>query len=144
MVKNSELSAIFYEMADILEIKNIKWKPQAYRKAARAIDSLQTNISRIYKKAGIIALKEIPGIGESIAKKIVEFIRTKKIKEYEKLKKQIPFNTIVLTKVPGIGVKKLKIQVDTIKNVKININMLFLIFFNLILTPIKTNQIIYL
>ena len=37
---NSEIASIFYEMADILEMMDVQWKPRAYRQAARAIDSL--------------------------------------------------------------------------------------------------------
>ena len=38
---NQELAKIFYEIANILEFKDIQWKPQAYRKAARTLENLQ-------------------------------------------------------------------------------------------------------
>jgi len=87
-MNNQQIAEIFYEIADILEMKNIAWKPRAYRQAAKSIDSLTENIKDIYKKGGIKLLKEIPGVGEGIAKKIIEYLKTGKIKEYEKLKKQ--------------------------------------------------------
>ena len=34
-MKNQEIANIFFEMADIMEMHNIQWKPVAYRKAAR-------------------------------------------------------------------------------------------------------------
>ena len=80
---NTELVSIFYEIADILDMMNIEWKPRAYRQAARAIDSLPEDVKNIYKKGGIKLLKEIPGVGDAIAKKIIEFIKTGKIKSYE-------------------------------------------------------------
>ncbi|MBR9691311.1 hypothetical protein GOV06_00850 [Candidatus Woesearchaeota archaeon] len=108
MSKNLEIAAIFYEIADILELKNIQWKPRAYRQAARAIDSLGEPIEKIYKKGGIKLLKEIPGVGEHIAKKMIEYIKTGRIKAYEKLKKSTPTHISILLKIPGMGPKKLK------------------------------------
>lgn len=107
-MKNIELAEIFFEMADILEMKNIQWKPRAYRQAARAISSLQEDIEKIYKKGGIKLLEEIPGVGEGIGKKIIEFLKTGKIKEHERLKKIVPSHINILMKIPGMGSKKVK------------------------------------
>lgn len=107
-MKNLEIANIFYEMADILEMQNVQWKPRAYRQAARAIDSLSEDIEDIYKKGGMRLLEEIPGVGEGIAKKIVEFLKTGKIKEYNRLKKLVPAHINILVKIPGMGPKKVK------------------------------------
>jgi DNA polymerase (family 10) len=107
-MKNSEIAAIFYEMADILEIQDVAWKPRAYRQAARAIDTLPEDIEAVYKKGGIKLLEEIPGVGEGIAKKIIQYLETGKIKEHENLKKTVPKHITVLMEVPGIGPKKVK------------------------------------
>lgn len=107
-MKNSEIASIFYEMADILEMMNVQWKPRAYRQAARAIDSLPEDVNSIYKKGGIKLLEEIPGVGEGIAKKIVEFLQTGKVKEHERLKKEIPSHINLLMRIPGMGAKKVK------------------------------------
>lgn len=119
-MKNQELIKIFYNIADILEIKNVEWKPQAYRKAARAIEVLGEDVEEIYKKDGIKGLKEIPGIGERLAEKIEEFIKTNKIKGYEELKKTIPKHLTEMMEVPGLGAKKVKKLYETlhIKSVK--------------------------
>ena len=82
-MKNQEIASIFYDIAEILEIKKVEWKPVAYRKAARSILSLSDNVEDIYKENGIDGLKEISGVGDAIAKKIAEYINTGKIKEYE-------------------------------------------------------------
>ena len=89
-MKNQELSAIFYEMADLLEIKGIAWKPQAYRKAARTLESLKQVVIEIYKKEGVKGLERLPGIGKGIANKIVQYITTGKITQFETLKKTLP------------------------------------------------------
>ena len=62
---NQEIAAIFYEIADILDMKNVEWKPRAFRQAAKAIDSLEKDLRTIYKKGNIKLLKEIPGIGDA-------------------------------------------------------------------------------
>ncbi len=105
-MKNNEVAEIFEEIADILEILQINWKPKAYRKAALNILSLSQNIDDIYKKSGIKGLEEIPGIGEGLAKKIIEYLTTGKIIEYEKLKKKIPLSVEEMTHIRGLGPKK--------------------------------------
>lgn len=105
-MKNQEIAQIFYNIADILEMKNVQWKPAAYRKAARALDSLSEPVEDVFKEGGIKALEDIPGIGERLAEKIIQYIKTGKIKEYEKLKKTLPKGLIDMMNVQGIGPKK--------------------------------------
>jgi DNA polymerase (family 10) len=105
-MKNQEIAAIFYEMADILEMQDVAWKPRAYRQAARAIESLRKDVSDMYKRGGMKFLEEIPGVGQGIAKKIAEYIETGKIKEHEKLKSGVPSHIYALMQIPGMGPKK--------------------------------------
>jgi DNA polymerase (family 10) len=103
---NSEISGIFYEMADILEMQNVKWKPQAYRMASQTLESLYISVSEIYKKEGEKGIENLPGIGEGIAKKIIQYIKEKKIDEHEKLRKSIPAGIYEMMQIPGVGAKK--------------------------------------
>ncbi len=105
-MKNQEIAQIFYNIADILEMQNVQWKPIAYRKAARALESLSEPVEDIFKEGGIKALEEIQGIGEGLAKKIIQYIETGKIDEYERLKKSLPKGLLDLMKIQGIGPKK--------------------------------------
>lgn len=82
-MRNSEVAKIFYEIADILELRGVKFKPQAYRKAAQSIASLEVAIETIKD------FKTIPGVGEAIAKKIAEIVETGKLQYLEKLKKEV-------------------------------------------------------
>jgi len=106
---NLEIAKIFYEIADILELKNVEWKPRAYRKAAQTLESLNKDVSDIYNEKGIKGLLEIPSIGEALAKKIVEYLETKKIKEYEIQKKSLPKGLYELMDVMGLGPRKIKL-----------------------------------
>lgn len=107
MSNNSEISAIFYDMADILEMQQIAWKPIAYRSAARTIESLKQDVKEIYRKGGVKAVENIPNVGESMAKKIEEYLRTGKISEHQKLLGAIPMHIRELMKIPGLGPKKI-------------------------------------
>lgn len=107
-MKNSEIAAILYDIADILEMQNIQFKPNAYRKAARSVETLTEQVSDIYGKDGFDALKNIPGVGESIAEKIEELVKTGKLKYYQELRKKLPKHISELMEVPGMGPKKIK------------------------------------
>lgn len=109
-MKNLELAQLFNEMADILEFhgkEKDKFRIIAYRNAALSLGSLSKDVVSLAKEDGK-TLDEIPGIGKSIAEKIIEFSRTGKIQKFEKIKKSVPKGLIDLLKIPGIGPKKLK------------------------------------
>jgi len=104
--KTQEIANIFYEIADILELKQVAWKPAAYRKAARALETLSEGVGEIYNRGGLKALMEIPGVGEGLAKKIVEYLKTGKIKEYERVKRLIPPGVEEMMHIASLGPKK--------------------------------------
>jgi len=116
-MKNLEIAKILYNIADILELQEVQWKPQAYRKAAQAIESLSEDIKEVYEKG---ELEEIPGIGKHIAEKIIEIIKTGKLKYYQKLKKVVKVDIEELKGIPSLGPKKIKFLYKKlgIKNIK--------------------------
>ncbi len=89
----------------LLEMKAIPFKPRAYEKGAQALESLGQDVRDIYKKGGKKALLEIPGIGQAMADKIEEFIKTGKVKAHEELKKKVPVNLGDLSSIEGVGPK---------------------------------------
>ena len=117
---NQELAQIFYEIADYLKMEEVQFKPYAYQKAAIILENLEKDVGEIYRQGGINALEKIPGVGKSIAKKIEEYLKTGKLKYYEKLKKKTPVNMEELTRIEGLGPKKVKVlyQKLGIKNLK--------------------------
>ncbi|MBI2042176.1 MAG: DNA polymerase/3'-5' exonuclease PolX [Candidatus Nealsonbacteria bacterium] len=117
---NKEIARILYEIADLLAIQEVEFKPQAYQKAAVILESLEKDIAKIYQEGGRKALVDLPGIGESIAEKIEEYLKTGKIKYYGQLKKRFPFDIEELVKIEGMGPQKAKAlwQELGIKNVK--------------------------
>ena len=107
---NKKIAQIFYEIADLLEIKGVTFKPAAYRKAAYSLENLDKDISTIYKEKKLKGIKKIPGVGESIAKKIEEYLKKKKIKYFEELKEETSIQQIVTYyfKTKGLSLSQLK------------------------------------
>ncbi len=106
---NSELAKILNEISMLLEMKEVPFKPQAYEKASLEVASLSEEVDKLYKREGIKGLEKISGIGKGIAEKIEEYIKTGIIKDYEKLKKQVPVNLSELSSVEGVGPKRIYI-----------------------------------
>ncbi len=106
-MRNQQIAKIFFEIADILEMQNVQWKPRAYRAAGSAIESMPKPVAQVYKEGGLKALQEIPGIGEALAKKIEEMVKTGKLRYYEKLRNSLPLNPAEFETVPGLGPKRL-------------------------------------
>ncbi len=119
-MNNQEIAQVLYQMAELLEILDVPFKPRAYQRAAMAIESLPEEVSEIYLKGGVRALEEISGVGESIAEKIAELLQTGKLKALAELKKKVPMDIDELMQVPGLGPKKIKLlyQKLKIKNLK--------------------------
>lgn len=119
-MKNQEIAKIFYEIANYLEMDEVAFKPYAYQRAAISLESMEESVEDVYKKGGIKALEEIPGVGESIAKSIEEYLKTGKVKYYEQFKKRLPINLEELISVEGMGPRKARILYRKlgIKNLK--------------------------
>jgi len=105
-MKNLIVSRILIEIADLLEMQGVEYKPRAYRKAARTVRSLPRDIEEV-KEDG--QLTELPGIGKNIAKKIEEIIETGSSKYHEDLKKEFPIDFEALRSVEGLGPKTIRL-----------------------------------
>ena len=104
-MKNKELADLFGRMADILEFKDENpFKISAYRKASRIIGDLTQDIEEIAEGG---KLKEVPGIGEGMAQKIVEYLKTGKVSKFEEVRKGVPDALIAIMDIPGMGPKTL-------------------------------------
>ncbi|OGO02155.1 MAG: hypothetical protein A2Y72_02135 [Chloroflexi bacterium RBG_13_53_26] len=102
-MKNSEVAQVFQDIADLLELKGeTLFKVRAYQKAVRSIEHLPVELAQLTKEG---KLREVPGIGDAIEKKIVELLTTGRLKYYEDLRSEFPEGIISLLQVPGIGPK---------------------------------------
>lgn len=86
-MKNKKVAEILYEIADLLEVKAVQFKPRAFRKAAQTVESLSEDIAQVKKRE---ELEDLPGIGESIAGIISEIVSKGRTPYLTKLKKTSP------------------------------------------------------
>src|SRR3990172_5470643 len=101
---NKELSEVFAAIADLLEIKGeVIYKILAYRRAAQTLSEHGRSVAEVWKEG---RLKDIPGVGDAIAEKIDELLRTGRLGYYEKSKSEIPVGLVEVLKVPDVGPKK--------------------------------------
>jgi len=102
-VKNSEIAKVFEDIADLLELKGENvFKIRAYQRVVRSIEHLPVEVEQLVRED---RLKEIPGAGEAITKKITELVTTGKLHYYEELKAEFPEGISTLLDIPGIGPK---------------------------------------
>ena len=93
-------------VADLLEIRGENFfKIRAYREAVRQLDNLTTEVEDLIKEG---RLTDVPGIGEAIEKKIVEYVTTGELEFLTKLEAEIPPALLELTRVPGLGPRTAK------------------------------------
>ncbi len=104
-MKNREIAGIFEKIADALEFKGENvFKINAYRKAARVLSSLAEDVEVVWREK---RLRDIPGVGEGIAKKIDEYLKTGSMKKYKEVMEDVPSEMLLLMDVPSIGPKTL-------------------------------------
>jgi DNA polymerase (family 10) len=108
-MKNKEIAKIFNEISEYLEMEGVQFKPYAYQKVALTLETLKDDVEDLYKTGGLKALKGIPGVGESMARKIEEYLSTGRMEYYEEFKKKMPINLDEIVGVEGVGPKKAKV-----------------------------------
>src|SRR5512147_343059 len=100
---NDAVAALLEEYADLLSIVGgDAFRARVYEKAARAVAGHHDDIGGLDARA----LQKIPGIGASIAEKIVEYFGTGRVAAVEELRAKIPAGVRAMTVVPGLGPRK--------------------------------------
>ena len=122
LITNKEIAAIFDKVADLLEIKGDNpFKIRAYRNAVRTIENLSDDLSKMVEEG--VDLSKIPTIGEKIAQKIEEIVKTGKLSKLEKLQNEFPPHLLDILCVEGIGPKRTKVlyeslDIDSLEDLK--------------------------
>jgi len=100
---NQEVAQILRNIADYLEIKGeVVYKALAYRRAADNILSLGRDINEVWREG---KLRDIPGVGAALSKKLDELLSTGRLGYYEELQEEIPAGVIELLAIPDVGPK---------------------------------------
>ena len=90
-MNNTEIAGVFREIADLLEKQKEDWfKIRAYRKAADSIEGQTVAVEQLVAEG---RLREIPGVGEAITKKVTELVTTGSLQYYDKLRAEVGEDT---------------------------------------------------
>jgi DNA polymerase (family X) len=102
MSTNEQVAEILSAIGDLLELQGERFKPEAYRRAARSILGAGEDLRAIQARG---ELSEIPAVGEAIQKKIEEFLATGRIHYLGELQAAVPAGVVALMRLPGVGPK---------------------------------------
>jgi len=120
-MKNTILSELFDQMADIMEILGEDcFRINTYRRVGRIIADVPTDIETLLASGD---LAKTPGVGKSSLAKIEEFVKTGIITAHKQLLTKIPPTLLELLTIPGVGPKGVKaiyekLDVKTIAELK--------------------------
>lgn len=106
---NTEIARILREIAIFLDMDSVPFKPRAYEKAAYAVEAADDSLAALYQRGGIAAIEELPGVGKSIAEKIVNLIETGHSTYYDELHRKVPVDLGALGSIEGLGPKNIKV-----------------------------------
>jgi DNA polymerase (family 10) len=102
-MRNDEVARVFARIADLLELKGESGSRfRSYQRTARSIEHWAVSIGQFPREGG---LKNIPGVGEAIAKKTEELANTERLPYYKRRAAELPPGIKHLLTVPGIGRK---------------------------------------
>ncbi|HPJ92566.1 MAG TPA: PHP domain-containing protein [Deltaproteobacteria bacterium] len=104
---NQQVIDALLALADGLEILDDNpFKVRAYRRAAQSIESLDMPVSQIVEQGEI---SRIDGVGKAIADKIEAWVIRGDFSALEEVRSRIPHGIDELLKVPGLGVKRVRL-----------------------------------
>src|SRR3989338_2318587 len=107
------IAKIFRNIARILEFKGENvFRMRAYERAAQNIESLNQDAWDLINEN---QLRLIPGIGPDLSGKIIEIVKTGKLRFYDELRKTIPQGLMDLLNVPSLGPKHAKLFSEELK-----------------------------
>ena len=100
---NEIVAALLQEYADLLQISGgDPFRARNYEKAAKSVAGYSGDIGLL----DATTLRQIPGVGTSIAAKIVQFQQTGTIAALEDLRVTVPDGVREMTRIPALGPKR--------------------------------------
>jgi DNA polymerase (family 10) len=108
---NKQVSQLLDEIADLLEVQGDRFRPRAYRRAARQIETLSEDIQEAYERGDI---EKIPWVGSGIGKKITEFLSTGQLEYLNELRREVDPGLSGIMEIEGIGPKTALLLYETL------------------------------
>ena len=100
---NAEISKLLKEVAAAYEVTNEdRFKIRAYQNAATSIEHATSEAKDLWEEG---KLKDIPGVGDSLAGHLDEYFKTGKVKHFEQVLKPLPQGMFGILGLQGIGSK---------------------------------------
>ena len=113
-MQNPDIANLFDEVADLLEIQSQNpFRVRAYRNAARVVRDYPRPLADEVARGA--DLTEIPGIGEDLAEKIADIVRTGALPLHQELIAKLPSGLLDLLRIPGLGPKRVKTLYSKLK-----------------------------
>ncbi|HKJ59169.1 MAG TPA: PHP domain-containing protein, partial [Halobacteriales archaeon] len=104
-VTNDEVASRLEEYADLLDAQGDDHRPRSYRRAAENIREYPVGVEELVAE-GEDAVREIEGVGESIAGKVIEYVETGTIERLEEARTEMPIDMAAITRVEGVGPRR--------------------------------------
>jgi DNA polymerase (family 10) len=117
------------ELADVLDEVALRLRQQAanpfrvaaYRAAAQTVRAWHEPLSDVFRRDHVVGLEQLPGVGKSIARKLVELIRRGRLRSLESLRRKQAANDTLMS-LPMIGPRlaariRNKLDIDTLEEV---------------------------
>jgi DNA polymerase (family 10) len=100
-LKNGEVAELLDRLGELVEANGEdRFKVIAYHRAATSVRNLDDDIEKLWKEN---KLEDIQYVGEGIARKIDEFLRTGKLQLLDRMAEKTPPGVPLLMKVQGVG-----------------------------------------
>lgn len=100
---NQEIARVMEDIANLLEIQHANpFKVRAYRSAAAMVRKYERPLYKMVESGDGQALQDLPGIGESLAALVEEYVKTGKSQLLQRLKGAVSPEE-VFEQVPGVG-----------------------------------------
>ena len=113
-IHNADIASVFGEIADLLDISGDNpFRIRAYRNASRTVMELGRELQQMVEQGEDVTA--LPGIGDDLAKKIADIVRTGSTPTLDKLRKEVPAGIVELLRLPGLGPKRVKLLWKALK-----------------------------
>jgi DNA polymerase (family X) len=121
---NIEIARKLEEVADLLDAQEANpFRVRAYRTGAERLRKLERSVDELVKAEGLDGLRQLPGIGEGLARAIDQLVNTGRLMLLQQLRGQAAPEALLAT-VPGLGPELAKrvyerLGIDTLEGLEL-------------------------